>query len=706
MLTAYQHSIRLLQGVLVASAAVPAILFGYASWQSYVTTQDVADRQIAQARDVLTEHGLKVFEGVERSIAEVNEIIRDMTDAEITASAGRLHRRLESIAASSSQIKSLWIFDSSGHSLVNSLDDPAPDLDFSDRDYFKAHVERDIGTFVGKVLHPRPPYGGASFFSVSHRRISKDGRFVGVIQASVLPEYFEGFYAKIGRRPGSYYSLIQSQDGLLLARYPALLQDARLAPQGDLIKAMSARPEEGTLSLTSQIDGVQRTVSYLKLPNLPIYVVAGLDSAAVRAEWLAQVGGYLMFGLPMTVALVIVILLAMRRTRRLYDEAARRQAAEEALKQAQRLEALGQLTGGVAHDFNNLLMVIGGSAKKLKRTERDPKDLRSMEMIELAVQKGESLTRKLLSFSRRRTLSAVVIDLPARIEALRGVLAQSVGGDIEFEINLPAKPLAVKLDPSELEIALINLTLNARDAMPNGGRIVIDVSRVHSSATSLPARLVGDFAAVSVTDTGEGIPEDIRHRIFEPFFTTKAVDKGTGLGLSQVYGFAHQSEGAVTVSSEPGHGARFTIFLPLSNEVPETTIAETIRPVESLRSRVLLVEDNADVATIARDYLEQCGCSVIMANNAEAAVATLNSRSDIDLVFSDIVMPGMSGLELGRLVRDHHPEIPVVLASGYSDKAASAIKEGFMLLEKPYSLEAMRHSLTVAARKSHLPLAC
>jgi len=701
MLAAHQQSIRLLQGVLVASAALPALLFAYACWQGYNTTKNVAERQIAQSRDVLTEHALKVFEAVDRSIAETNEIIRDMSDAQIADNAEKLHNRLKKLADESSQIKSLWIFDRTGHALVNSLEFPAPFVDFSDRDYFKAHVERDIGTYVGQVLRPRPPYGGAPFFGVSHRRTSADGRFTGVIQASVLPEYFEGFYGKIGREPGSYYSLIR-EDGLLLARFPKLDRDAWLAPQGELLKAMRVKPDEGTVSLVSMIDGLERTVSYLKLPNLPLYVVAGRDAAAVRAEWLAQVQGHLMFGLPSTAALILVIAVALRRTRRLYDEERRRQAAEAALKQSQRLEALGQLTGGVAHDFNNLLMVIGGSAKKLKRSGHDAKQLRSLEMIELAVQKGESLTKKLLSFSRRRTLLPQVIDLPACVDSLRGVLAQSVSGDIELEFDLLREMIAVKVDPSELEIALLNLTLNARDAMPDGGKIGIALKRIHSSGGTLPANLQGEFAAVSVSDRGAGIPDDIRERIFEPFFTTKAVDKGTGLGLSQVYGFVNQSAGAVTVTSEAGRGARFTMFLPVSKELPETKASPTTAPVANLEhARVLLVEDNADVATIAADYLEQCGCSVVRADNAEVAIATLNRRTDIDLVFSDIAMPGMSGLELGRLVRDHYPEIPVVLASGYSDKAARAVEEGFPLLEKPYSLEAMRRSLSdLAIRKS------
>jgi two-component system NtrC family sensor kinase len=267
-------------------------------------------------------------------------------------------------------------------------------------------------------------------------------------------------------------------------------------------------------------------------------------------------------------------------------------------------------------------------------------------------------------------------------------------------LRLPKELIAVKLDPSELEIALLNLTLNGRDAMPEGGKIVIALERVAGNA--LPPGLQGEFAALSVSDTGSGVAPEIRDRIFEPFFTTKPLDKGTGLGLSQVYGFVTQSRGTVTVESQLGRGSTFKLFLPVSAEVPEVGASLAPRPAASLsQRRVLLVEDNVDVATVAADYLEQCGCHVVKADNAEAAVETLNLRRDIDLVFSDISMPGMSGLELGRLVRDHHPEIPVVLATGYSDKAARAVEEGFLLLEKPYSLEAMRRSLTAVSAQRH-----
>jgi two-component system, NtrC family, sensor kinase len=694
MLTAQRHSIRLLQGVLIGAAALPLLLFCVTAWQSQKDGQRIAQGQIEPSRDVLNEHALKVFEAVERGIAEINEIIRDMSDEEIGANQQKLHDRLERMVSSSPEMKSFWIFDRNGRALVSSLEFPAPAVDFADRDYFRAHLEHDIGTYIGEVLHPRAPYGGAPFFGVSRRRISLDGSFTGVIQASVLPEYFEGFYAKLGSAEGSYFSLIRG-DGLILARYPRLDRDVRLPVQGALIKAFEEHPEQGTVSVVSLIDGVERRVSYLKLPSLPVYVLSGMETAAIRNEWVSQMSRHLIFGIPATSALIVVIALALRRTRNLYEEAKRRQAAEGALKQAQRLEALGQLTGGVAHDFNNLLMVVGGAARKLKRTNKDSKELQSPQMIEAAVQKGEGLTRKLLAFSRRQSLLPEIIDLPECVSKLRGVLEQSVPGDVEIKISAPTGPVAVKVDPGELEIALLNLSLNARDAMPGGGRINITIRSVPGATGESSGGAFGETAVIEFADNGCGIAESVQERIFEPFFTTKAVDKGTGLGLSQVYGFVQQSKGTITFSSEVGVGTIFRLSLPVCKEKPKIKPEEILdigsKDIEC--TTVLLVEDHPDVSIVARDYLEQYGCKVIQANSAERAVETLNGRRDIDLVLSDIVMPGMSGLELGRLVREHHPEIPVILASGYSDKAAVATSEGFALIRKPYSPETLKHIL-------------
>ena len=691
MIRAQRDSIRLLQAALLAAVALPLAIFAFACWFDYKNVHEYADRQISKSSDVVNEHGLKVFEAVQRAIAEINEIVRDIPDADIAVQEAELHGRLRRIAEGSSQIKSLWVFDARGRALVNSLSYPSDNTIFADRDYFAAHVEKDIGTYIGRVLRPRPPYGGAPFFGVSRRRDS-DGSFTGVIQASILPEYFEGFYQKLAREPGEYASLVR-EDGTVLARFPALGRDVTLDQQGPLYRAMVARPEGGRVTLISAIDGIGRTVSYRKLPEFPVFVLAGVETSAIQNQWLALIWSQLFFGIPATGALIFLVALALRRTRRLYAEVAGRQVAEDALRKAQRLEALGQLTGGVAHDFNNLLMVIGGSVQRVKSRISDPHIGRSLSMIEAAVQKGANLTKQLLSFSRRQSLTPRVLDVVACVRDFSEVLQQSLRGDIKLELDLPATPQPARIDRDEFEIALLNLSLNAKDAIPAGGTIRIAVGTQRLSQSTDSGELEGDFVSLSVSDTGSGIPAAIREHVFEPYFTTKKLEKGTGLGLSQVYGFARQSEGDVTFRTVEGEGTTFTILLPRSDEpLHQETMLPTAHPIQSCR--VLLVEDNLDVAVVARDYLEQCGCEVASAASGEAAIDLLKADPGIELMLSDIVMPGMNGLELARFVRKNNPRTGIILASGYSEMATLAIAEGFLLLNKPYSLETLQAAIS------------
>jgi two-component system NtrC family sensor kinase len=450
----------------------------------------------------------------------------------------------------------------------------------------------------------------------------------------------------------------------------------------------------------SQLDAIDRRVGYRKLEGFPVYAVAGVDGSAVRAEWLATMSSHLIFGLPATFFLFVIIGVALQRTRRLHDEAERREAAEGALRQAQRLEAIGQLTGGVAHDFNNLLMIIAGSAQRVRRDISGEKHSRLIDMIANATKRGESLTRQLLSFSRRQTLTPAVIDLSERLPELEEMLNRSLGGDVAIDVVVPGKSCAVKVDPSELELALLNLAVNGRDAMPAGGTLSIAVEPVVLEGKAMEEGLRGEFAAIRITDTGNGIPADILPRVFEPFFTTKEVGKGTGLGLSQVYGFAKQSGGTATIASALGHGTTITIYLPLTHELPAPSIVHDEPEVASRRAgTVLLVEDNVEVAEVATAYFQQLGYMVKQVATAREALELLGNDPKIDLVFSDILMSGgMNGLELGHAIRRQYPAMPVLLATGYSSSARDAVRQGFVVVQKPFDIAALDQGLRETLR--------
>jgi two-component system, NtrC family, sensor kinase len=368
------------------------------------------------------------------------------------------------------------------------------------------------------------------------------------------------------------------------------------------------------------------------------------------------------------------------------------------LRQAQRLEAIGHLTGGVAHDFNNLLMIVSGSAERLRRDLTSEKHRRLLDMIMNATSRGESLTRQLLAFSRRQMLTPAVIDLTQRLPELKDMLTRSLRDDITTEVLVPDESCAVKVDPSELELALLNLAVNARDAMPNGGTLTITVTPVVLEGSATAEGLSGDFVVISVADTGSGIAPEILHHVFEPFFTTKEVGKGTGLGLSQVYGFAKQSGGTATVTSTVGRGTAITLYLPRTQELPAPSTAPMKAEAAPRRAgTVLVVEDSPEVAEVATAYFQQLGYMVKQVASANEALELLAKDAKIDLVFSDILMPGgMNGLELGHAIRRRDAAMPVLLATGYSDSARDAVEQGFIVLQKPFDLAALEQALREA----------
>ncbi len=366
---------------------------------------------------------------------------------------------------------------------------------------------------------------------------------------------------------------------------------------------------------------------------------------------------------------------------------------QKQLAESQKLDALGQLTGGVAHDFNNLLMIISGSLHTLKRgAGNDARVQRAIAAIENATKRGAALTGQLLTFARRQSVNPEPVNLVERVDAIRQVLDTGVGSAVELAFDLAPDTWPVTVDIAEFETALVNLVINARDAMPAGGTITIFTHNQTTSEGMNP----GDFVAVGVEDTGQGIAPDILGKIFDPFFTTKPVGKGTGLGLSQVHGFAHQAGGTVSVQSELGKGTRIAILLPRQH--PDE-IAGRGEPVElgGASGTVLLVEDNPDVASVSRNLLEQLGYEVRRVVDAEAALREIQ-RQEIDLVFSDIVMPGkLDGLGLARHLREVRPDLPVLLATGYSDAAAD-VRGDFPILRKPYEIHQLSRAIASLRR--------
>lgn len=369
------------------------------------------------------------------------------------------------------------------------------------------------------------------------------------------------------------------------------------------------------------------------------------------------------------------------------DATDKRKAQEEledtrsALLQAQKLQAVGELTGGVAHDFNNLLTVIGGAAEMLRKVDLpEEKRARYIDNIAATVERASTLTGHLLAFSRRRAIRPEVIDLTIHLDAWAEILSRSLGNGIALSVKASAKNARVEVDPTELETAVLNAAVNARDAMPGGGELLIETrDAVYEGHGAV---------AIDITDTGMGMSEETLARVFEPFFTTKPIGEGTGLGLSQIHGFAAQASGIAQISSRVGLGTTLTILLPKVDKTPAAIQQKGRLASIPPGIRVLLVEDNIQVLHFAEQLLDDLGCRTVCASNATEALALLQEQA-FDLVFTDIVMPGLSGIDLARQLHIQAPKLPVLLATGHSDQLVGEGRVHLRVLSKPYGAETL-----------------
>ena len=372
-------------------------------------------------------------------------------------------------------------------------------------------------------------------------------------------------------------------------------------------------------------------------------------------------------------------------------DATDRHQLEEQLTQARKMEAVGQLTGGVAHDFNNLLTVVLGNVDMLaRRAEDEARKARRVDAIRQAAERGRDLTRQLLAFSRRQHLSPVTLDVNNLIRGFAPLIQQAVGEAVTLDYALADGPLCAHVDPTQLETALLNLAVNARDAMPEGG--VLSISTICEADKEADGV---DWVSISVEDTGVGMAPEVRDRVFEPFFTTKEVGKGSGLGLSQVYGFVRQSEGEVRLDSDVGQGSIFRLRLPLSKQAAQAVRVETPRvELTGGDEKVLLVEDDPTVLSLTLDLLTGLGYQVTCATHAAEALEVLRSPAQIDLLFTDVVMPGgVSGVSLARTARELRPELAILLSSGFIGEGAATEDVEFQLLDKPYETSVMAAKL-------------
>ena len=681
-------ALRLLKTMLVASIVIPLALFSYASWINYRDTIAHADEQLTASLNILSEHASKVLQSVDLATTSVDAIVGDLSDAQIEARQEALHSQLSKLEKALATVDAIFIADRNGRALASSAIFPLPpDTSVADRDYFQAQADRNAGTYVGAVLQSRATK--ERFFGVSRRRPADDGQFTGIIMISVMPKVFTEFYKQLAGDTSASFSLAR-RDGAILARYPAPPGDVtHYGPDSEFIRSIGSQPERGIVTTTS-IDGTQRRIAYRKLGNSDLYVSDGLQTDEIYSRWIRLMASHLIFGIPATLFLFGLVLLTIRRTQAFYAEAERRELAEQALRQSQKMEAVGQLTGGVAHDFNNLLTIIIGNLGIAKRGVVESRAERALNNALVGAERAAQLTQRLLAFSRRQPLNPRVLDVNKLIVSISDLLVRTLGENIELESIGAAGLWKVEADASELESTLLNLALNARDAMPEGGKLTIETSNAYLDEGYCQQHAgvaPGQYILIAVTDNGGGMSAETIDRAFEPFFTTKEAGKGTGLGLSQVYGFMKQSEGHVKIYSESGEGTTIKLYLPRRDGNEAAHSAD--EPVGSERGRaetILIVEDDDGVRQYASEILRDLNYQIIEAKDSATALRLLDADKKFDLLLTDVVLPGKNGRELATEVERRRPGTKVIFMTGYSRNAIvhhGRLDPGTALIQKP-----------------------
>jgi two-component system NtrC family sensor kinase len=681
-----ERSLVWLRLAVILAALVPVLFFAGAARLGYVDAVRATSARLDELARVAEDHAARTLERNDLVMQQMLQLLKEDDDEALRKREAQLHEVATAILLRLPHIGSLTVKNAQGDVLMSTFFPPA---------------SRTLAGPDWKLLADRA--NDEVMLTVAKRRNLSSGAPGGVVELTLNRSYFDEFYRRLTEGDSHLTAALLNGEGVLVASWPPVpLSDTRNA-HGPLVKRIKAGEAHGALLESGALAMSCVTATYKG------------SSASALADWKHQM---LVLGavlLPITLALVAASWLALRRTRRelearrrLRDEAQQRELAEDALRQAQKLDALGQLAGGLAHDFNNLLMVVSANAELLGRAVPQAAARPELSSILRAVDGGGKLTRRLLGFSRKRAHHPEVVRPQAALDGMLDLLRTTAGKAVEITLQVDAQTPPIDVDVAELEMALINLVANARDAMGHKGRIRIQARPGRpgeGSEGSLLAEgsLLG-YAVISVSDTGQGMSADTMNRAFEPFFTTKPPGVGTGLGLAQVYGFCAQAGGDVEVASKLRVGTTVSMLIPATTKVARPAQSEAAG-VSRLSARVLLVEDSPELSSSIAATLEKSGCVVTPVSSAvEAERLALAPDSGFDVVLSDIVMPGGDGVALAARLRKRRPELPVVLITGYSREVRHAVGPDMEILAKPCAAEEIVGALSRAI-SAHRPAA-
>ncbi|MDR3537188.1 MAG: ATP-binding protein [Acetobacteraceae bacterium] len=706
---------RALYGLVVASVLLPLLAFvggGFLAWRAVVAE---AQQDLGRSLEVATEQATEVLDTQLLVADRVNDLVGDMPDNRIAGDEAALRDRLAEMVRRFPQVTGILVIGADGHALVSTLRFPIDRaIAFNDREYFLTLQDPTRPFQIGAVADGRLTNQPA--FTVARRKGNDPRHFAGAIVVSVSPHYFETFDRTLLNDSPDYVVGLFREDGVNLAHYPAIRNGAPVwGGYNPLLEAIRRQPLGGLIRVPAGADSTDRLIAYRRLDTYPVYASIARRWGSLWAAWRVLMATHLVYGVPATAALVLLALDAARRARHqeatlaaLEAEVQRRELAEDALRQAQKMEAVGRLTGGIAHDFNNHLTVISSNIELLKRrlTPDNPTLIRLADAAMQGVQRAATLTHRLLAFSRQQPLDPEPLDAGRLVTGMSDLLQRTLGEGVTVETVLAAGLWQTRVDANQLENALLNLAVNARDAMPTGGKLTIETANIHLDDAYADAHVeveAGHYVTVAISDTGGGMTPEVIARAFDPFFTTKPLGQGTGLGLSMVYGFVKQSGGHVKIYSELGRGSTVKLYLPRYVRQEERQPAAARMPRRAAHETgetILVVEDDAAVRRASVEALREMGYVVLEAPDAMEAFRLILDRGGIDLLFTDVGLPGgVNGRALADAARNAAIGLKVLFTTGYTRNAIlhnGTLDGGVHFLAKPFSLEQLASKIREA----------
>ncbi|MDR3530600.1 MAG: ATP-binding protein [Rhodopila sp.] len=702
-----RHFVSVSVALRIAAGAVLILVAGAAFYELHTSRRAViadTERQMARLDMVFAEQTGRAVEAVDLLVLGALETVQAQQPY-MDGVGETLRRRIRGVR----QLAAIVAVDASGQAIASSDSDRSTTP--------PATVEALLVRYranprAGLLISPPFRVAENKWNALLARPIcAADGTLTGMVVGSINLSYFEDFYRAVELNENGAI-VLHLRDGTVLARFPHV--DKAIGTSfGDLppFKEVLAHAQAGTLLMESPVDGSIRVTAIRALRAFPLAVMISVEQGRILVDWRREALALVAIALLPGGAVVILLLSLSRRSRqverlleqthaahgmaeqakdRLLQQIAEREKAEGALRQAQRIEAIGQLTGGVAHDFNNLLTVVLGNVDILQRRgggdDGNGVVAARLSAIRSAAERGATLTGHLLAFARRQPLMPKAVDLNATIRGMRDLLDSALGVRVHAHFVLADDLWPAMVDQSQIELVILNLVINARDAMQDGGVVTIETAnhrRTETPGTDGPP--AGDYVGITVRDTGTGIPPDILARVFEPFFTTKPPGGGSGLGLSQVFGTARQSGGEVRIESEFGRGTAVTVDLPRATIMPLRASGDRREtPLKGTNATILLVDDDDPVRAVTAAMLRELGYNVRDVDSGEAALAALKQDVGTDILLTDLVMSGMNGSQLATAAKAQRPDVSIVFISGYADEIEDTLILGDRLIRKPF----------------------